>query len=163
MKKILSSLVLILSIMACSMGPRNVYLSNREINTFATKKINVSANAIVGNVRLRNNNTMVKNGYIYSDINYSCKILGGALANVEGIVKIKYELEVVDNKLFIKSPELLSIKTNNNLIPDSTVRQAVSSIVVNTLELKELHDFRENHVVVKDIVIGSNNILLVTE
>ena len=78
-------------------------------------------------------------------------------------MKIKYELEVVDNKLFIKSPELLSIKTNNNLIPDLTVRQAVSSIVVNTLELKELHDFRENHVVVKDIVIGSNNILLVTE
>lgn len=162
MKKILTSILMGFSIFACTVGPKYITLTNREINYYASQKINNSQNYIVAQARISNLNTEARNGYIYSDIAYSYKILGGAIASTNGVAKVRYQLDVKQNKLYIKYPEILSIKTNNGLIPDKKVELAIASLITNSLEYTDLHDFKDRAYVSK-VYIGANTVTLVTE
>lgn len=162
MKKIFTSILMGLSIFACTVGPKYITLTNRDINYYASKKINSSQNYIVAQAKISNINTEVRNGYIYSDIAYSYKILGGAIASTTGVAKVKYQLDVKQNKLYIKYPEIISIKTKNGLIPDKKVELAIASLITNSLEYADLHDFKDQAYVTR-VYIGANTVTLVTE
>lgn len=162
MKRILKVLILFVAIFSCSVGPKYIRLNNADINNYATRKINTSKNYIIAQAKLTNLNTRASNGYIYSDLSYSYKILGGAISESKGIVKTKYKLEVSQNKLYLKEPEILSIRDINGLIPDKKIKDILANLVINSLTYVELHDFKDT-AYVKDVHIGSNSVILIME
>lgn len=162
MKKILTCIITGIMILSCSIVSKNITLNNKEINRYASNKINISKNFVIAQVNLTNINTKALNGYIYSDLSYTYKILGGAISTSTGVVKTKYKLKVDQNKLYLKDPEILSIKDKNGIIPDKKVQEIIANFIINSLTYVELHDFKDTGYVT-DVHIGTNSVILVVE
>lgn len=162
MKKIIVSIFSAIILLGCSIIPSNVIVRNSQINDRADKFINISKNIIVANINIRNIYTRAKGGYIYSDLKYNYKVLGGAVASNYGTVSLRTELEVKKNKLYLKNPEVIKITAENGLEENQKVANVITNTILNTLTLQELYDFK-NDFYVKDVKILDNHIVLEVE
>lgn len=162
MKKILVSLVSLLFLFSCAILPRKVVINNNEVNYYASKHMNRSINLIAANANIYNLKTRVENGLLYSDIAYNYSVLGGVVDQSQGVIKTVSSLEVRDNKLYVKAPQILSVTTNNNQPEKDIVSRALISVVLNTFANNPLHDFKNDYYV-KKVYMTNDSIVFDTE
>lgn len=163
MKKILIGIVTMLTLCSCSLISKDILISNREINSYVSKKMNISQNYILARANIKNLDTRVRNGKIYSDLGYDYAILGGTVAESKGKILINYDLEIKDNKLYLKNPNVVDFTSEKGLIADEKVKKLLIDLVLNGLTYAQIQDFGTKYKI-KDIkMVNNRGILLIME
>lgn len=162
MKKIIATIIAMITFISCSIIPSRVHVYNNEINKRATKLININKNIVVAKINISNVDTRAKDGYIYSILSYNYSVLGGVLSSNKGTIEVKTSLDVIKNKLYLKNPEILKITAQTGLEENEKIARIISDLIINSLTLKELYDFK-NDFYVNNVYIKDNHIVLEIE
>lgn len=152
MKKLFLSMSALVLLMSCSStDDKRFFVSNRELNVEASRYINNSTNLVFGNYTIKNLETKaIEGSKIYSKLEYSSSIFG--LYKDSGTVEIITGLKLVDNKLYLDNPEIVSVNSDNK-----EIKTAITSVIVNGMAYGSLYDFKDK--IIEDISIGKGGIV----
>lgn len=162
MKKLFTLFLVSLFIVSCSIVPKTIVIPNYKLNRLASRYINVDKNLVFANISLKNLNTEVKNGKVYSQIEYVYSILGGLLTNSSGVITIVSDVKVEDNKLYAIGARVIDIISDDGNVEDQRVAKSITNVVLNILTTEPLHDFNSEYYV-KNIYLTSSNMVIETK
>lgn len=158
MKKFILLITTLVILVSCTVIPKRIVITSNEINRNVKSYVNIHNNLIFANIDIRSTRAFIRNEKIHVELEYNYEVFGGVLASINGNIEIESDVELKDNKLYLKSPRILNVMSNNE--DTEEVVKLISSVLINSLINKPIYDFNDRYIFAREVHLTSNNLVI---
>ena len=158
MKKILFLISTLVILVSCTVIPKRIVITSNEINRNVKSYVNIQNNLIFANIDIRSTRAFIINEKIHVELEYDYQVFGGVLSSINGNIEIESDVELKYNKLYLKSPKIVNVVSNNE--DTEKAIKIISSILINTLIDKPIYDFSDRYIYAREVHLTSNSLVI---
>lgn len=158
MKKFILLITTLVILVSCTVIPKRIVITSNEINRNVKSYVNIHNNLIFANIDIRSTRAFIRNEKIHVELEYNYEVFGEVLASINGNIEIESDVELKDNKLYLKSPRILNVMSNNE--DTEEVVKLISSVLINALINKPIYDFNDRYIFAREVHLTSNSLVI---